>query len=445
MNIEEFIGMFDDIIPYRFKLKVGGVKSNSIITDKNLISSKNRKGRVYPFYRKNSFGIVTDYISEYIPLEEINVPVELDIECLHQHSLKWEEMSKSTNKKNFGFEVRVLNEEGNKQYGYLSLDLTPAGDIDNKFCSFSNEEGTHEITQYINYKYNDQAKQVIPMENLSFIFYNFESGLEEKVSFHKENGILKGITINKQKLKNHRYDSIVWSDDEVKEKNEFFSRYCNNAKVEYVTPLVCDMTNYIINKDFTNKLEELKHLRRELTYEGDPRFDHLDYDEIRKRIEYLSDPKNDIFAQFYGEYIGNTVIKQDSKLILIIETLEGDYHYFTYVDITNTNAFDVDFYHDRNYGASYYQAIENSDKKPMFRTKIDFDDELLVPLGDQITDDEERAFKWFKSYCMQSLWGIASKKLSVLNLNKYSKKEQGNGTSFIMKRSDKKDIRKQKN
>ena len=314
MNIEEFIKMFDDIIPYKFKLKVGGFKSDSITTDKNLISYNNRKGKVYPFYRKNSFGMITDYVPDYIPLEEFDIPVELDVECLHPHSLKWESMPKSTNKKWAEFSVRILNEEKNKQYGYLSLNLTPAGDIDHKFCSFSNEDGTHEIQQLISYQYNDETKQVIPMENLSFIFYNLENGLEEQVSFHKENGVLKCITINKQGLKNHMYDSIVWSDDEVKEKNNFFSRYCNNVKVEYATPLVCDFTNYIINKDF-----------------------------ISKRIEYLSDPKNDIFASFYGEYIGNTIIKQDSKLILIVETLEDDYHYFTYVDITNTNAFDVDF------------------------------------------------------------------------------------------------------
>lgn len=436
MNIEEFINMFDDIIPYKFKLKVGGLKSDSITTDKNLISYNNRKGKVYPFYRKNSFGMITDYAPDYIPLEEFDIPVELDVVCLHPHSLKWENMPKSTNKKWTEFSVRILNEEKNKQYGYLSLHLTSAGDIDHKFCSFSNEDGTRELQQFISYQYNDKTKQVIPMENLSFIFYNLENGLEEQVSFHKENGVLKCITINKQGLKNHMYDSIVWSDDEVKEKNNFFSRYCNNVKVEYATPLVCDFTNYIINKDFISKMEELKDLKRTLTYEGDSRFDHYDYNEIRKRIEYLSDPKNDIFASFYGEYIGNTVIKQDSKLILIVETLEDDYHYFTYVDITNTNAFDVDFYHNRNAGTSYYNAVKNSNKKPMFRVKIENGEEILAPMEEQITDGELESFKSFKSYCTESFYDIYSKKLSVLNLNKYFNNDDEKGISFTKRRSD---------
>ena len=205
MNIEEFLNIFNDIIPYKFQLKIGGARANAIISNKELISYKNRKGKSYPFYRKNLLGANTDYIS----LDELDVPIELTIQCSHPHILKWEKKSKSTNKEITHFKVRVLNEEASRQLGYLSLDLTPAGDIDHKFCSFYNEDGTHEIMQSINYDYNEQTKKVIPTECLSFIFYNLEAGLEEKVSFYKENGILKCITINKQALTNHAFDSIV--------------------------------------------------------------------------------------------------------------------------------------------------------------------------------------------------------------------------------------------
>jgi hypothetical protein len=420
MSIEEFLNIFNDIIPYKFQLKIGGMKSNVIISNKELISSQNRKGKSYPFYIKNLLGATTDYIS----LEKLDVPIELTIQCSHPHTLRWEKTSKSTNKERTYFQVRILSEDASRQLGYLSIDLTPAGDIDHKFCSFYNEDGTHEIMQSINYNYDEQAKKVTPTECLSFIFSNLETGLEEKISFHKEDGILKCITINKQGLKNHAFDSIVWSDDEVKEKNEFFSRFCNNARVEHATPLVCDMTNYIINKDFTGKLERIKDLQRILSYEHDPLFAHYDYDKIREEIA-LADPKNDIFSGFYGEYIGNTVIKLESKLILIIETLMDDYHYFTSVDITNTDAFDVDFYHERNDGTSYYQAIESSDKKPMFRVKNENGNEVLIPLGEQITDDEIRNFELFKSYCVEDFSTIESKKMATLSLDKYSSSERG--------------------
>ena len=53
MNIEEFLKIFNDIIPYKFQLKIGGARSDMIISDKELISAKNRKGKSYPFYKKN--------------------------------------------------------------------------------------------------------------------------------------------------------------------------------------------------------------------------------------------------------------------------------------------------------------------------------------------------------------------------------------------------------
>ena len=45
MNIEEFLNIFNDIIPYKFQLKIGGIKANTIISNKELISSQNRKGK----------------------------------------------------------------------------------------------------------------------------------------------------------------------------------------------------------------------------------------------------------------------------------------------------------------------------------------------------------------------------------------------------------------
>lgn len=417
MSIEEFLNTFNDIIPYKFHLKIGGAKANAIITNKDLISYKNRKGKSYPFYRKSLLGVSTNYIS----LDELDVPIELTIDCSYPHVLKWEEKPKSTSKEITHFNVRILNEETTRQLGYLSLDLTPAGDIDHKFYCFYNEDRTHEIVQSIAYNYNEKTKKVTPTECLSYIFNDLEANTKEKVSFYKEDGNLKCVTISK----NHELDdSMVCSDDETKEKNEFFSRYCNNAPVEKATLLVCDTTNYIINKDFTYRLERTKELQEDLTYEDDPSFNYYNYDKIREEIQYLTDPKNDIFSSFYGEYIGNTIIKSDSKLILVIETLKDDYHYFINVDITNTKAFDIDFYFERNDNYLYYQAIENADKTPMFRVKFEDGEEKLIPLGEQITDDELRNFEIFKSFCVESFDTIERKKMSTLSLDKCSKSHQ---------------------
>lgn len=114
----------------------------------------------------------------------------------------------------------------------------------------------------------------------------------------------------------------------------------------------------------------------------------------------------------------------DSKWILILETLKDDYHYFTSIDITNTDAFDVDFYHERKDGTSYYQAIKNSDKTPMFRTKIENGKEILIPLGEHITDNELRNFEIFKSYCVENFDTIESKRMATLYLDRYSQSKK---------------------
>ena len=51
--------------------------------------------------------------------------------------------------------------------------------------------------------------------------------------------------------------------------------------------------------------------------------------------------------------------------------------------------------------------------------------EILVPLGECITEDEIRSFELFKSYCDDDFVIIESKKMATLTLDKYSDGEQG--------------------
>ncbi len=390
MNLEEFLNGFKDVIPFGFNLKIGGPKACAIKTNKELISSRNRKGKCFTYYKDN----VGQSVS-YRPIDEVVLPIELTIQCQHPHAVLEENLPKTINKIPQQILVRVLSEDRSRQIGCLILDLTAAGDISRKFQSFYNEDGTRHITQRINYKYDDHSKKVVPLESVSYSFSDLETGIEEKVEFYKEDGVLKGLTISKQKLKNPGFESIIFSEEQVDEKCELFARYCNNATVEerHITPLVCDMTNYIINKDFGGK-----HWVR---------FDH----ETGKPTE------------FYGEYIGNTIIKSGSQTTLIIETLKDEYHYFTSVDITGTHAFDVDFYHYRYDSSLYENALRKADKTPMFRVKIVDGEEVLVPLGEQITDAEIKNFEMFKSYCTESFGTIENKKMAAVSLNRASKSE----------------------
>ena len=142
MDIEEFVNSFNDIIPYSFEIKIGGRRASHIKNDKNFISEDNRKGRVYFYYSKHLLGEKV----EYMPIQEMNLPIELVVECSYPHNLLWEKRSDMTNKLWTTFEVRLLNDE-NKQFGFISIDLNASGDIKYKFCSYYNDDATHEIIQ----------------------------------------------------------------------------------------------------------------------------------------------------------------------------------------------------------------------------------------------------------------------------------------------------------
>ena len=80
--------------------------------------------------------------------------------------------------------------------------------------------------------------------------------------------------------------------------------------------------------------------------------------------------------------------------------------------------------------------MENSDKTPIFRTKMENGEEILVPLGEHITDEESRYFEMFKSYCVESFGTIERKRMATLSLDKYSNGEQGH--ELIKKKKDNK-------
>jgi hypothetical protein len=228
---------------------------------------------------------------------------------------------------------------------------------------------------------------------------------------------LKCVTVTKQNPNEYSFGRITGPDD-VSKKEEFFSKYSNDTLVTHASPLVCDSMNYIINKDFTYNSERLNELKLLLAFRDDSTSKPQYYENIRKEIMDLENPENNPFNGFYGKYIGNTIVKIGSKLILYVETLSGDYHYFTSIDITGTDAFDLDLSDDREDGTKYYQAIKEACKIPTFRTKIIDGEEQLVPISN--TALEEIDYNIYKLYCKESFGTIERKGLSTLSLDKYS-------------------------
>lgn len=421
MSIEEFVSKFTDVIPYKFSIKIGGNRAGDIRIDKTKVSNKNYKGRIYPFYKKSIEGTTTNYI----PMEEINVPVEISIQCDYPHRLKWEKISKTTNKEKVKFEVKLLKEKEDKQFGYLSLNLTPAGDLEQKFCCYYNEDGTHKIIQSVFYNFNQETKEVSTKENLSYIDYNLETGLEEKVEFQKMNGILHGVTMYKRKLKNPMYESIVFSQENIDEKEYMFSRCFSEKLLEYKN-ISCDIPNLIINEDFIHRRRRIKDLHDTINLEKEEENKYfLNYKVFKEELRELLNPKNDIFGGFVGNYVGNTILKKEGKILLIVETLKDNLHYFTQIDITNTDAFDIEFGLERFDGTLYYNAIRNASKMPMFRIKIENGEDVLIPFGETATKEEIQNYNEFKNYCVENFRTIQEKKLATLSFKSREIEQQG--------------------
>ena len=441
MSIEEFLKQFNDIIPFSFNLRVGGARTNLIKTDDEHKSYNNFKGRMYPFYKKDITGVTT----EWVPLEEIDAHLDLIITCSYPHTFKWEECPKSTKKSSQHFVVRILTDE-DRQVGFIMLDLNKAGDIDSKYCSYYNEDGTHNITHSVDYSFDQETKKMVKdKERLSFTSINLEEKIEEEVTFYRKNGVLTCVTISKHPLRNSAYVSLLWHEDDVKRNQIFFSRYYNNVPIESGTYIASDPAHHVIIGDYQNRLATIENLETRLEEEKDPKpyMRQSDFDRIRDKIKDLKDPENDMFSGFVGDLIGNAIIKDGSKEILVFETLKDGYHYFTSLDVTGLDAFNYDMGDEYHNSPLYFEAMKNTQKTPMFRTRVTEEEEVLVPFGDQITEEETKNYEWFKSYCTESLADIHALKLSTFTLDKYAKKEEkkklinrsNNGNTFPYKRN----------
>ena len=231
------------------------------------------------------------------------------------------------------------------------------------------------------------------------------------------------------------YDSIVWSRDDVEKENYLFSRYCNSPNNGRYS--VCDNTNLIINKDFIEteiEIEKIKRALKKLESEEDIYCNVME--RKRKEMKYLSYLENNVFSGFVGNYFGNTVIKMDGGVLLLIETVEDDYHYFIPIDVTNTDVFDVDMYLEiEDFDGSYYDVMKNSSKVPSFKVKIEDMEEVLVPIGEELTEKEINAFNNYKTQYVQSFLYIQENKLSTFSLKRCGKKEE-KGSTLVKKYKD---------
>ena len=70
MNIVDFLNRFNDVISYSFELSIGGLTSDDIKVNKDLISVDNFKGKMIRFY-ETKYGKMV----KYVPINTISLPI----------------------------------------------------------------------------------------------------------------------------------------------------------------------------------------------------------------------------------------------------------------------------------------------------------------------------------------------------------------------------------
>lgn len=188
-----FIDEFKDIVPYNVNVTVG--KNKQFINDPSKINRFNHKGKMVDFYKKattieefTKHGIGSYRV--YLPAEEVSLPIDVSITCPEGISIKEEKTSKYTYKKNTSHQFRLFDEDNN-QVGYISITITPAGDINNKYCSYENRDLTHELSCYIcNYGDSNQEEH--------FTFEKYDKDGSKSLEIVQKNGKIIGVAVTER-------------------------------------------------------------------------------------------------------------------------------------------------------------------------------------------------------------------------------------------------------
>ena len=188
-----FFDEFNHIVPYFVKVNVGKNKQFRIDVDKK--SYSNHKGKMIAFYKKaktieelEKHGL-GEYM-EYLPAEQVSIPINIQVTSEEKLIPIFEKTSQYTNKEKTSHEIRIFN-QNNKQVGYVSISLTPSGDIYNKTSFYESSDKTESI---MHTTYNDMCEgRIIKDDFFEFQKNNIEG--TRKVEITQRDGKVVGCSI----------------------------------------------------------------------------------------------------------------------------------------------------------------------------------------------------------------------------------------------------------
>lgn len=454
-----FFDEFNNITPYFVKVTVGKNKQSK--TDPTSKSVKNHKGKMIAFNKKVStleeleqYGI-GEYMT-YLPAEQVSMPIDIQITSDENLTPIFEESSKYTNKEITNHRIRIFN-NAKAQIGYVSLSLTPSGDIDSKTSFYESPDRTETIRHTI---YNQMKDEKLIKDDAFEFQKNGKEGTK-KVEVIQRDGRVVASSVVEQELETQedvQFQSITeFAKDEKTPKLKKYVASCVVDEIDRkkrggsLIPWECmtledDLFEYQKAMDeFERHVKWVKERTGvEITIERALEIDKLSYDERKKQgiprdfndfyyctqARYLSDDSNNLLRDFKGNYIGNILRLTDKGYEACIVTKHQkdglDYRLYTIIDLSGTSITRGTGlgYLDIDRDPSYFERLRDSDKTPTFVTRIreDGKEELVLYKGNAVSG-ECQEYESFVEGFITPLKEIQPIKISKI-LNKESEKEK---------------------
>lgn len=342
-----FFNEFNHVVPYFVKVNVG--KNKQFKTDVSKKSAVNHQGKMVAFYKraktvedleKHGLG---EYI-EYLPAQEVSMPIDIQITADEQVTPVFEEHSKYTDKKITNHRIRIFNKD-KVQVGCAFVHLTPAGDIDSKTCFYQNPDKTEEIMHTIYNKINNEKSS----KDEHFSFKRNSKAGTKKVEISQRDGRVVGASVLEQELETAQ-DVAFQSITELGVDE-------NTPKLKtYVASCVIDESERE-KRGGTLIPWECMTLEEDL---------------------FNADSNNNFLKHFKGSYIGNILrLTPNGYEACIVTKHQKDgksYRIYTLIDFSGTNitrGTGLDEYMGEDRDPQYFERLRNSDKTPTFITIID--------------------------------------------------------------------------
>ncbi len=427
MDVKEFIEKFNDIIPYSFKVEVGGEKKDFIISGKAEKNDNNFKGKVYPFYKK-------DVGTKYVPTETVPLSIDIKVTCADAEKIVFDgenygeyetNPTIKTGKDNIEKIIRIINKNG-KQIGCIIISFNASGDIKSKTCFYENSLGTHKIYNSVDYHLEDG--KLVREERTRYI--EEKDNTKTTLSIMKMNGKVTGTSILVENIEEQidpKLISITDIPNNSKKSNvEYFLSKCifdsyedalKNRRLPVPIESSCindDLLSYKRNKALCERLieEGRKDILRTLI--------NRVKDSVNDYRDYMLDSK-DLLSGFKGNYVGHIFIREKGRLTLLIKTKSDDLYYYTEIDLSDTDPFIGTYAFDilEEYGRDieYFKRIKRSIRIPKYVTKVINGKERLIEGTTDITEKD------FEFNFVDPLENLEEIKLGKVLSRKNNKKE----------------------